>query len=243
MGSSAHPADGDLRALLDGELPAAQQLEVERHTVACGVCRARLAALKSASQETAALLNLLPSAAPDLRIESIVARARRPSLRWGAIAAALALFVATVAGATVGRPYVRALVEQIQAVLRPAPPPPPAPPQTPAPLGQLGVAVIPGPQIDISFDAPQSAGVLRVSLVDTGKLVIDPTASVTYRVYPEGVVVHNRWSEASYDVLVPRQARHVRILVAGRVLFEKIGSNITATAPAEPAGRYVFQLR
>jgi hypothetical protein len=242
MGSSAHPADGDLRAFLDGELPAAERLEVERHTGACDVCSAQLAALVFASQETAALLNLLPSAAPDLRIESIVSRARRPRLRWGAIAAGLALFVATVAGATVGRPYVRALVEQIRAVVHPAPPAPP-PPQTPSNLGQLGVAFVPGPQSEISFDALQSAGTLRVSLADSVKLVIDPTASVTYRVYPGGVIVHNRGSDASYEVLVPRRAHHVRILVAGRVLFEKLGSSITATMPAEPTGRYVFQLR
>src|SRR5467141_4463776 len=154
MGSSAHHADGDLRALLDGELPAAQQLEVEQHTAGCDVCRARLEALESASQETAALLNLLPSAAPEIRIESIVSRALGPRLRWGAIAAALALLIATVAGATVGRPYVRALVEKIRAVVRPAPP---APPPTPTQLGrgQLGVAFVPASQTEISFHVPQ----------------------------------------------------------------------------------------
>src|SRR6267378_2476908 len=121
MSSSAHPADGDLRALLDGELSPAQRLEVEQHTGACAACRARLSALDSASQETAALLGLLPTAAPDLRIETIVSRARAPRLRWGVIAAALALVVASVAGATVGRPYVRALVAQIRAVVHPEP--------------------------------------------------------------------------------------------------------------------------
>jgi hypothetical protein len=242
MGSSAHPADGDLRALLDGELPAVQQREVEQHTGGCDVCRARLEALESASQETAALLNLLPSAAPEIRIESIVSRARRPRLRWGAIAAGLALLIATAAGATVGRRYVRTLVEKIRAVARPAPP---APPPTPTQLGrgQLGVAFVPASQTDISFDAPQSAGTLRVLLADTAKVVIDPTASVTYRVYPGGVTVHNCGSEASYEVLLPRQARHVRILLAGRLLFEKMGSSITATSPAEHTGGYVFQLR
>jgi hypothetical protein len=233
MDSSAHHAEGDLRALLDGELPSAQRQEVEQHLSACSVCRARLATLESAAQETAALLNVLPSAAPDFRIASIVARARHPRLRWGAIAAALALFVATVAGATVGRPYVRALVEQIRAVVRSAPPPPPQLP-TP-PRAQLGIAFVPGPQTEISFDAPQSAGAVRVLLADSAKLVIAPTAAVTYRVYSGGVIVHNRGSAASYDVLVPRRARHVRILVAGRVLFEKTGSSIT-----EP---HVFELR
>ncbi len=213
MDSSTHPADGDLRALLDGELPSAHRLEIEQHRATCQVCRARLEALESASRETAELLNLLPSPAPKLRIESIVSRARGPQLRRGAIAAGLALFIATVAGATVGRPYVRALVEHIRAVVRPAPPSPPPPPQ------------------------------LRVVLADTSKLVIDPTAAVTYRVHPGGVVVHNRGSEASYDVLVPRYARHVRIRVAGRILFEKTESSITATAPVDDTGGYVFQLR
>jgi hypothetical protein len=242
MGSLAHPTDGELRALLDGELPEAQRRDVAQHTGACAACRARLEALESASQETAALLNLLPSAPRELRVESIVARARRPHLRWGAVAAGLALLIATVAGATVGRPYVRAVVEHIRAVVRPARPTPA--PQTPAtPLGHLGVAVVPGLQTDVSFDARQSAGTLRVFLADTGKLVIDPTASVTYRVYPGGVIVHNRGSEASYEVLVPGQARHVRILVAGHVVFEKTGSNISAAAPAEPGGGYVLHLR
>ncbi len=241
MDSSTHPADGDLRALLDGELPSAHRLEIEQHRATCQVCRARLEALESASRETAELLNLLPSPAPKLRIESIVSRARGPQLRRGAIAAGLALFIATVAGATVGRPYVRALVEHIRAVVRPAPPSPPPPPQTP--LGQLGVAFAPGSEADVSFDATQSAGTLRVVLADTSKLVIDPTAAVTYRVHPGGVVVHNRGSEASYDVLVPRYARHVRIRVAGRILFEKTESSITATAPVDDTGGYVFQLR
>jgi hypothetical protein len=241
MSSSAHPTDGELRALLDAELPAARQLEVEQHTAECDACRARLAVLESAAQETAALLNQLSSAAPELHIEPIVARARRPRLRWGAIAAGLALFIATVAGATVGRPYVRALVEQIRVVIRLTPH---AAPQTPkAGLGQLGVAVAPGPQTDISFDAAQSVGTLRVLLADTTNLVIDPTAAVAYRIYPGGVVVHNRGSEASYDILVPRQARHVRILVGGRVVFEKTASSITAAVRADPAGGYVFPVR
>ncbi|PYP17724.1 MAG: hypothetical protein DMD54_06750 [Gemmatimonadetes bacterium] len=241
MSSSAHPADGDLRALLDGELPPAQRVEVEQHARTCAACRARVAALESAAQETAALLALLPTAAPDLRIETIVSRARAPRLRWGVIAAALALVVASVAGATVGRPYVRALVVRIRAVVHPESSAPPAP--SPARGGQVGVAFIPGPQADISFDAPQSSGAVYVSLADTAKLVIDPSAAVTYRVHPGGVVVHNVGSSASYDIVVPRNALHVRILVAGRVLFEKAGSRVTAPAPAEPTGRYAFDVR
>jgi hypothetical protein len=242
MSSSAHRADGDLRAQLDGELPAGERLAAEQHIRACAICRAHLAGLEAAAQETVALLQLLPTATPDLRIETIVARARGPRLRWGAIAAALLLGVATVAGATVGRPYIRELVARVRAVVRSAPP---APPEAPAPLerGQVGIGFVPGSQADISFDAPQAAGMLRLSLADTAKLMIDPSAPVTYRVHPGGVIVHNAGSEASYEIVVPRQARHVRILVAGRVLFEKMGSTITAASPADQTGGYAFQLR
>ena len=239
MSSSAHPADGDLRALLDAELPPAQHVEVEQHTRTCASCRARLAALESTAQETAALLALLPTAAPDLRIDTIVSRARAPRLRWGVIAAALALVVASVAGATVGRPYVRALVAQIRAVVHPEP----SAPSPASRSGQVGIAFIPGAQADVSFDAPQSSGTAYVSLADTAKLVIDPSAAVTYRVHPGGVIVHNVGSSASYNIVVPRNALHVRILVAGRVLFEKAGSRVTAPAPAELTGRYAFDVR
>jgi hypothetical protein len=174
-------------------------------------------------------------------MDTIVRRARRPRLGWGAIAAGLMLVIATVAGATVGRPYVRALVARIRAVVHPTPTPPPAPT---AP-GQAGIAFVPGPRTDISFDAAQSVGSLHVSLADAAELVISPSASVTYRVHPGGVIVHNRGGQASYEIVVPRAAPYVRILVAGRVVFEKTGSGISAPAAAESAGgsRYDIELR
>ena len=239
MSSSAHPADGDLRALLDDELPVARRLEVEEHAATCAACRARLAALEAAFQESRALLDLLPIAEPTLRSDAIVRRARRPRLRWGAIAAVFMLAIATVAGATVGRPYVRALVARIRAVVHPAPPVAPEPPAQ----GQAGIAFVPGSSADITFDEPQAAGTLHVSLADTPDLAIDPTAAVTYRVHPGGVIVHNRGSAASYDIVVPRRAPHVRILVGGRVLFEKVGSAISTAVPAEKTGRYVIKMR
>lgn len=245
MSSSAHPADGDLRALLDDELPVARRLEVEEHAATCAACGARLAALEAAFQESRALLDLLPTAEPTLRSDAIVRRARRPRrprLRWGAIAAVFMLAIATVAGATVGRPYVRALVARIRAVVHPAPPAAPAAPEPPV-QGQAGIAFVPGSSADITFDEPQAAGTLHVSLADTPDLAIDPTAAVTYRVHPGGVIVHNRGSAASYDIVVPRRAPRVRILVGGRVLFEKVGSAISAAVPAEKTGRYVIKMR
>ena len=50
-----HPAEGELQALLDGELPHARRLLVRGHLLHCGACRARA----DAARETAALVDAL----------------------------------------------------------------------------------------------------------------------------------------------------------------------------------------
>jgi hypothetical protein len=50
-----HPAEGELQALLDGELPHARVLAVRAHLLRCAICRARV----EAARETGALVNAL----------------------------------------------------------------------------------------------------------------------------------------------------------------------------------------
>ena len=50
-----HPAEGELQALLDGELPRARVLLVRGHLLRCAACRARA----DAARETAALVDAL----------------------------------------------------------------------------------------------------------------------------------------------------------------------------------------
>jgi hypothetical protein len=50
-----HPAEGELQALFDRELPKAQALAVRAHLLRCAACRARA----NAARETAALVNAL----------------------------------------------------------------------------------------------------------------------------------------------------------------------------------------
>jgi hypothetical protein len=211
---------------------------VEQHVAACASCRGRLSTLRAEVAEIDALVSLLPTvpAPTQLRVDAVIRRARRARRWWLSIAAALALMITTIAGATVARPYVEALVGRIRGVGRqPAGP-------SPHPVGQPGIAFVPGPAAEIAFDARQPRGTLRVSLADTSDLVIDPTAIVTYRVHPGGVIVHNRGSTASYTVIVPRRAPHVRIVVAGRLVFEKTGSDVAA-GTAESAGGYTIDMR
>lgn len=242
MSSSAHRPDGELRALLDGELLAAHADEVRQHVAACPTCRAQLTEMEHSVQSAEVLLSLLVSPTPSLRLDTVMHRVRRArARRVGLIAAAVTLMVTAAAGATVGRPFVRALAVRIWAVVHPKAR---APVQPEAPGGaQAGVAVVPGVIAEIVFDTTQALGVLRVRLADTVELAIRSSEPVTYRVYPVGVVVHNGGSGASYDVVIPRAAPQVRIVVSGRVMLEKTGPHIVAAGVADSAGQYVMTIQ
>jgi anti-sigma factor RsiW len=96
-----HPAEGELQALLDGELPSARVLAVRAHLLRCAVCRART----DAARETAVLVNaLLRRSTP--KVDSASAwqrlvvrsggRAKRRGLAHWASAAAVALGTAAL---------------------------------------------------------------------------------------------------------------------------------------------------
>jgi anti-sigma factor RsiW len=107
-----HPAEGELQALLDGELPSARVVVVRAHLLRCASCRARI----EAARENSAMVNaLLRRSAPAVdrasAWERLVVRsggraesARRLSSRWpSAVALALAtaaLVVTMVRGAS-----------------------------------------------------------------------------------------------------------------------------------------------
>lgn len=248
MSVLAHPSDGDLLALLDGELPGEpgeRRADALRHARECSACNDRLTELEHASETTDELLDLLVQPEPALQLSSVLQRARREQ-RWRAalIAASVTLVVAATAGATVGRPFVRAVAVRIWAAVHPSRgATPPTAPERGGGGAQAGVAVIPGAVAEIVFDATQSSGVLRVSLVDTAELAIRSSAPVTYRVYQGRVIVHNQGSGASYDVIIPRAAPHVRIAIGGRVILEKTGLQVVTASAADSAGQYVITIQ
>jgi hypothetical protein len=242
MSVPTHPVDGDLQALLDGELSVLRRGAVQLHVDQCVTCRDRLAALVETWEGTHELLNLLAPPPPGLSLRTVTraggwARVRRAGL----IAASVTLLLAAVASATVGRSYVRAVVARVQGWIHPAAP---APHRSEAPgSGQTGIAFVPGPLVEIAFDTPQAGGQLLVSFADTEEVTLLASAPVIYRVYPGGLAVHNRGSVSSYNLVVPRGVPHVRIVIASQVRFERIGSRITTTVPADSAGRYVLEIR
>ena len=58
-----HPAEGTLRAYLDGELPLPQRRRVRRHAAHCDECRQRLGDVQDAGDRTSSLLGVLNSVA------------------------------------------------------------------------------------------------------------------------------------------------------------------------------------
>jgi anti-sigma factor RsiW len=239
MSSTAHLPEGELRAFLDDELPPSERSQVTRHLAECSACPEQLKALEHASDAAAGLLDLLapPPMALDVRATIRLSRPawfRRP----GVIAAAATLFIVAVAGATVGRLFVRALVDRVRTVVTG-----PAAHPEPSATAQAGVGFLPGVAAEITFDAPQDRGELRLSLADTAEIAIRASAPVSYRVRAGGVALHNQGSAASYDVVIPRTAPHVRVLVGGRVVFEKRGSFITTAVSPDPAGRFIIAVR
>lgn len=101
----AHLAEGELQALLDGELPSARELAVRAHLVRCAACRART----NAARKTSALVNaLLRRATP--KVDSVsawerlvirsggrAAKAHRGLAHWVSIAAVALASTAIVA--------------------------------------------------------------------------------------------------------------------------------------------------
>jgi hypothetical protein len=217
---TAHPPEGVLRAFLDGEASAASRAEVERHLATCPPCSARLAALEQAVMRRARLRSLM---------------------RPGVIAAAALVLAVGVASAMVGGSRVRALAARVWSAVTGAARGTPSP--EPPPPGQGGIAFVPTAQAEIAFETRQDQGVLRVAMADTTEISIRVSGPVAYRVGAGGVVLHNQGSSASYDVVVPRDAPHVRIVIAGRVVLEKLGPRITTGVASDRTGRFVISVR
>lgn len=239
--SASHPADGELRSFLDGELTAARALEIRQHAVQCTECGPRLAVIEQDAHTTGWLLDLAVPRPGALELATVVRRARAARRRRvGLLAAAVALFVVSVAGATVGRPYLRALASRLLGLVHT--PPPPVRPAVAPPRDSMGIALVPGTEAEIRFDTKQDLGQVQVSLADTAELVIHSDAPVDYRVHAGGVIVHNPGSKASYTIIIPRALPHVRVVVGDRVLLEKIGPRILTGTAADTAPSVVLPL-
>ena len=77
MSSSAHPTDGELRELLDGEGPQARRAGLQAHVTECEECGHRYATLQESRAVAGSLLDLLAPQPVELRVDPVIQRARR----------------------------------------------------------------------------------------------------------------------------------------------------------------------
>ncbi|MBA2685886.1 MAG: hypothetical protein H0U66_15490 [Gemmatimonadaceae bacterium] len=199
--------------------------------------------------ELSGMLASIDHPVPPLEVGAVIRRARIRSGRRSALLAAAALImVASIATATVpgslGRRYLREWLDRRSAS------------RTPAVAVQArgdgaddaasrGIAFAPGPQVDIDFKWEQSAGALQVRWADVAKVMLSQTGSQSdahYALMPNGVIVDNAGSRASYSLVLPRTLERARVRVAGKVVLSKEGQTLSCAGVHADTGSCVIEV-
>lgn len=238
-----HPSESQWREMLDEETDPNLVSRLSEHLSACAACTALLAKLHREKEAAAVLLRTLDGPPSRASLGKILRRTRRPAWRGRAlIAAGVALFLVTVAGATIRSGALHRLWSPAGAdrgpVTSQAPP-------TPVQAGSSpnGIAFQANDAVTISFDAPQDAGDLLVIIAPDSSVSIVASDTVRYSLGRTGVRVANRGSTADYRVTLPKRLTHASIRVADRVVFTKTGSEVLTSARNESGQRYRLSLR
>ena len=228
--AGAHPGDGTLLALHDGqpvEFPDAQA-----HVDGCAECRARLERLGADARLVHTALLAVPTPSLDVEAMRRSLSERRPTRlagasRWRrpAIQIVAALALATAAAASVGP--VRTLIARRNrpAVLPIAPRGPEAPKAASRPGTTISFAET-GPEFTVRFDSTPARGDLEIDRgggaeVSAQALTVGDGPADPMVVLPHELRLRNDpTSTATYRIMIPGSVEHVRVMVAGRLLFD-----------------------
>lgn len=234
-----HLTEPQLESLTDGEIARVSGESAHHHLTTCAECAEGLARRKAWHREVGDLLLTVDDAPPVVSPDLLIARARRGRRpRWGAIAAGIAAVgVAMVAAAAaVPNSPLRAYLAHLGARHRVAP----ALHQSSEP-GVTSVGFAPARVVNVVFERPQQSGEIGITLADAPLVrVAHRYGSPSYTLTPDGVVIGNAESRASYEVTLPRSAPVVRIRVGDRVVFARDGDAIVTAASPDSQGRYVI---
>ena len=192
-----------------------------------------------------AALRQLDHAPPPASAEALIRRAesrsRRPARYAAAVLAVLGL--ATAAFAFPGSPVARWARD---AATRHR--------NGPAAVGNSAVAIpgdavrsaihmVAGTTLEISFEAYQTAGQLRLSFVPDSEFSVQAiNGDAQYSILPNGLTVQNRGSTASYVVQVPDETQHLSVRVAGHMVFTKAGTRLAPDLVPDRQGVFVLPL-
>jgi anti-sigma factor RsiW len=240
-----HAGDGQLLALMDGQLSAAEEAAVRSHLRSCPACAQELDALREASALLSASLRVLDAAAPAPKpVVRLVVRAggarvaavRRTLLRAAGIVLVLAGGGAAALPGSPVREWARAAWERGKALFGGAEPA--ATVQTPAAAASIGIDAAPvAGRIRVSLVAMRAGTQVRVRLVDRPVAWIEAEQIVgaapqfvrgSGRVEVVGGVVRR------LRIDLPRDVARAEVEVDGRVRVRKDGEVLRlATAGRE----------
>ncbi len=231
-----------IERLLANEMTPEEARVWRDHRAGCAECASRLEEAEREDRQISDGLRLLDHALPDTDVRRLKRRARRPASRRTLAAAALAfLVVAAAASAMPGSP-VRSWLSRVFAggagSTRQATAGEGAGAAAIQPLG--GVSVLPGGSFELTFDAVQDSGVVRISLSDVPEVSVRSEGNgVGYSVEPSRVRVLNTGSKSSYRVVLPERARSITIRVGDVPVLVKRGASIETSASRDVTGDYL----
>jgi hypothetical protein len=231
--TGAHPEDGVLLRLLDGEADAAEQA-AGAHAAGCAECRARMDAMVRRRDRLNALLARtdfpVPAAsAPEPGVIPLHARRREaaPARPWLRAAAIILVVLGVGVMASPARAWIaRWITEAWESVAGDGDAPPaPAPAPTPAPepaeqTAAAQVGFVPtGAELTVVVAHAQDAGALTVAAAQGESAtaeVVGGTGSADLLVLPAALHVRNvPGSAAEYRLTLPSSVRRVRVRVGG----------------------------
>jgi hypothetical protein len=186
--------------------------------------------------DVSALLRSIDRAPPVVRVEQIMAQARaRHSRRNVLIAAAAILATATAAAATVPSFVMHTFGHHAQSNHLPRSA---TPVQVPATATSArGIAFEPREGVHIEFTVMQATGNVRVRSTDESSVQITQTSSnseAQFALTPDGVVVDNSGSIASYEIAIPATLHKAVVSIAQRIVYARNGARRRCSGRDDP---------
>ncbi|MEP7344621.1 MAG: hypothetical protein ABI877_05125 [Gemmatimonadaceae bacterium] len=241
-----HLDDEQVQRVLHGELLIADASAVQEHIASCDACRQLIERARGEEAEILVLLGAVDHPRRRIDIES-VRRIARPSaasrlpLRWAAGIVA-AVGIAGVAYAVPASPLKR-WIDELRQPLPASSVHVPAPAALPG-ANVEGVSIAPGSSVRIFFTAAQASGEARVVLADVDEISVrTPAGSARFAVGAGQLTIENVGASVDYDIVVPRSAPRVEILVAGVRIWSKDGERVVSDYPGAPDGAAHLPLR
>lgn len=249
--TAEHLDEGTVQQVLHDEVPQSIASTVGTHVRECAECRDRVEEARRVEAELFDRLTALDDATPlvtrdrfDAAGNMKVAGRRAPGARHRAWRWAAGILLVTgasgVAYAAPGSPL-RWLVGRISEWIRsPAADAGRDPIEPVAPAGG-GVMMDPGENAVIELRSVQPSDTLRVMLGESVQITVNSVGGqVTFDSDPDRLSVSNASGVATIEIVIPRTARRVEIVSAGRRLYLKEGTTIRSVAVDTVGGGHVI---